>query len=75
MGWAGDGKAMGDRDSFLANQDWGAHSFCIFADDSSHTSIKVPSVGIREGNFSSLFFFSFAFTHPQQRMKGRIQKG
>lgn len=24
---------------------------CIFADDSSHTSIKVSSVGIREGNF------------------------
>lgn len=24
---------------------------CVFADDSSHTSIKVSSVGIREGNF------------------------
>lgn len=56
-GRAGDVRAM--TASFLQTTNGAAHSFCIFADDSSHTSIKVSSVGIREGNFSG-FFSPFA---------------
>lgn len=40
------------------------HVVCVFADDSSHTSIKVSSVGIREGNFCLFLSLSLPFCLP-----------
>lgn len=51
------------------------HVVCIFADDSSHTSIKVSSVGIREGNFClslSLSFFFLRFSTAEVQASGKF---
>lgn len=51
------------------------HVVCVFADDSSHTSIKVSSVGIREGNFClslSLSFFFLRFNTAEVQASGKF---
>lgn len=59
-----------------------ARVVCVFADDSSHTSIKVSSVGIREGNFClslslSLYlppppFFLLRFSTAEVQASGKF---